>query len=167
MIHGIILEGTTSGTEFKSDIPFDSFSEFIIGSNSASVKLNVFIEGSYSTGGMNTELIKREYCPFHNLLEKHLSITLELKKSGFSFYASNTDIVDWVLIELRTGNTPEESVTRAKKAAMVKSNGVVVDVTGSDELKFFGVPPGDYYIVVHHRNHLSVMSPVKVDMSGN
>ncbi len=92
---------------------------------------------------MNTELNTEGVLPFSQPFGKAPFNHSGTEKVGFSFYASNTDIVDWVLIELRTGNTPEESVTRAKKAAMVKSNGVVVDVTGSDELKFFGVPPGE------------------------
>jgi hypothetical protein len=45
-----------------------------------------------------------------------------------------------------------------KRAAFLKSDGTVVDLDGTSQVSFVGVTPGPYYVVVRHRNHLSVMS---------
>ncbi|MCB9250339.1 MAG: hypothetical protein H6613_18200 [Ignavibacteriales bacterium] len=82
------------------------------------------------------------------------------------FYNTNADIADWILLELRTGETPETATTVVgQKACFVKSDGTVIDEDGTTVLEFFGTPPGSYYLVVKHRNHLPVMSPVEVNMN--
>ncbi|MBI5471265.1 MAG: VCBS repeat-containing protein [Ignavibacteriae bacterium] len=73
------------------------------------------------------------------------------------------DVVDWVLIELRTGTASNTKV--AARAGFVKSNGTVVDIDGSSSLSFDGVASGNYYLVVRHRNHLPVMSATAVSLS--
>lgn len=89
------------------------------------------------------------------------------ERVSLEFLNTNSTIVDWIFLELRSGDTPEEATTIAgRKACFVLSDGTVIDEDGTTELEFFGTPKGSYYLVVHHRNHLSVMSPTKVDMNG-
>ena len=58
-----------------------------------------------------------------------------------------TDVVDWVLVELRS----DENTTLEKKAGLLYNDGSIrVSFTGSS-------PAGDY-VVVWHRNHMPVMS---------
>lgn len=78
------------------------------------------------------------------------------------FYEDNPDIVDWVLVSLRTGTDASTEVQ--KRAGFVKADGTVVGLDGSSPLRF-GVPDDSYYVVVEHRNHLSVMSASAVAMS--
>ena len=64
---------------------------------------------------------------------------------------------DWVLVELRTGSDPSTMVSQ--KAAVVRSDGLVVEASDlSSQVVFSGVPATDYYIVVRHRNHLPLMT---------
>ena len=67
---------------------------------------------------------------------------------------------DWVLVELRTNaSTP----STYRKAALVDEFGNVSDFSGAP-LKI-KAPEGAYWIVVHHRNHLSVMSSSAVSLT--
>jgi hypothetical protein len=63
-------------------------------------------------------------------------------------------VVDWILVELRT----DQTTVAGSRAALLKSDGTVVDTDGSDFVTFPGLTSGNYYIVVIHRTHLSVMS---------
>jgi len=60
-------------------------------------------------------------------------------------------IVDWVFLELRS--TPTEVV--ATRSALLQRDGDIVDVDGISSVTF-DAPPGDYYVTIRHRNHLSV-----------
>lgn len=66
-----------------------------------------------------------------------------------------SNMVDWVLVELRTGTAKMTAV--AMRAGILLSNGNVVDIDGG-ALKFPGLSVNNYYIVIYHRNHLPVMS---------
>ncbi|MEO8166824.1 MAG: hypothetical protein ABI623_01165, partial [bacterium] len=63
--------------------------------------------------------------------------------------------VDWVLVELRTGTTASSKITT--RAGFLTTSGIIIDVAGGS-LKFPNVIDGNYYIVIRHRNHLSIMS---------
>jgi hypothetical protein len=73
----------------------------------------------------------------------------------------NNDIVDWVLVSLR--NEIEKSSTVERRAAFLINDGTIVDIDGTSALSF-PVAPGNYYIVLEHRNHLSIMSSEKVNL---
>ncbi len=65
-------------------------------------------------------------------------------------------VVDWVLLGLRTGTSGASLASR--RAAFLKSDGTVVDLDGSSPVAFSGVPLGDYFVVVRHRNHVAAMT---------
>jgi hypothetical protein len=66
-----------------------------------------------------------------------------------------TNVVDWVLVELRTGTGPETSIG---KAAGLLYNDGTIDIAIND-VTFPLVHAGsNYNIVVWHRNHMPVMS---------
>jgi hypothetical protein len=77
----------------------------------------------------------------------------------------NPDIVDWMLVELRTGTA--SGTTVARHAAFLKRDGTIVDKDGSSPLTFQGLSKGDYYIVVRHRNHLAIMTASAIPLSSN
>ncbi|MEZ4961535.1 MAG: LamG-like jellyroll fold domain-containing protein [Saprospiraceae bacterium] len=63
-------------------------------------------------------------------------------------------VIDWVLVELRYPNAPDQVV--ATRAALLQMNGRVVDTDGISPVKFDHVPSGDYFVSVRHRSHLGV-----------
>ncbi|MCB0273611.1 MAG: hypothetical protein KDI06_02285 [Calditrichaeota bacterium] len=111
--------------------------------------VKVFLEAPYSTGSMS------------NRLNSALPASQPYSGSPWNYAGAETvgsfasDIVDWVLLELRTGTGSGTLVGR--RAALLKSDGTIVDTSGSGQVAF-GLSPGDYYVVVYHRNHVPVMT---------
>jgi hypothetical protein len=68
------------------------------------------------------------------------------------------NVVDWVLVELR--DKDDSTLVVGKRAGFLLAAGNIVDLDGTSTLSFEGglVPDVAYYIVVHHRNHLAIMS---------
>lgn len=71
-------------------------------------------------------------------------------------------VVDWVLLELRTGTGSATRVER--RAAFLLSGGAIVDTGGTGPVAFPATPAGSYRIVVYHRNHLALMSASAVSL---
>ncbi len=77
-------------------------------------------------------------------------------------------VVDWVLLQLRSGSSASTATTVvAQRAAFLKSDGSIVDMDGTSPVSFSGVSFGNYYIVIEHRNHLAVISSSEVTLSTN
>ena len=73
-----------------------------------------------------------------------------------------SDIVDWVEISLLS--TARAGVVRSvieKRAALLRSDGGVVDVDGRSPITF-NSPPGEYHIMIEHRNHLNIVTETPV-----
>jgi hypothetical protein len=116
----------------------------------ANIKL--FLQGGYSSGVMNTSLNTRGLIPLNQPFN-----TTPWSYTGTENVASvPNNIVDWVLLELRSGTGSATIVER--RAAFLKSDGTVVDMDGTSPVKFNSISDGNYYIVVYHRNHLAIMS---------
>jgi hypothetical protein len=116
------------------------------------VKAKVLLEGPYiGAGAMTTDLNSLGIIPLNQPYN-----TGPWNYSGTESVSSiPSNIVDWVLIELR--NTYNGSSV-GRRAAFLKNDGSIVDLDGSSPVKFSTISDGDYYIVVRHRNHLAVMS---------
>ncbi len=73
-------------------------------------------------------------------------------------------IVDWVLVELHNSANPATIV--ARKAGLIQRDGDIVSpADGTSALSFAGTGPGNYYVSIHHRNHLGVMTATAVALS--
>ena len=122
----------------------------------ASLSLKVFLEGSYVSNSMSTNLTSSIPLgqPFNNVEGNYYG-----DESISSSFAAANNIVDWVVVELRTGASAAEATTIvAQKAVLVNSDGNLVDLDGSLDIDFKWVGTGDYYVSVYHRNHLAIMS---------
>ncbi len=126
--------------------------------------IKVFLEGPYSgSGAMTTTLNTNSYIP--------LSSNDAYSTAVYGYTAStvasipNADIVDWVLVELRTGTASGTKV--GTRAAFLKSDGTIVGTDGSSPVTFTGLSDGNYYVVVRHRNHLAIMSASAIPLSGS
>lgn len=115
------------------------------------VNVKTFLEGPYQSGSMSTAL--RDY--------GDLPLAQPYNTSPWSYSGSEAvdaipaGVVDWVLVGLRSTATGADF---AKRAAFIKFDGSVVDTGGSGGVEFAGISPGDYFVVIYHRNHLSIMS---------
>ena len=77
----------------------------------------------------------------------------------------SANIVDWVLVEMRkpSSNLPAEATSGTivgRKAGFLLNNGSVVDLDGVTPIQFDISKQGNSFIVIRHRNHLSVMSNI-------
>lgn len=125
------------------------------------VNARVFLQGCYAGNGtMTTSLNSAGLLPFHHPYNDTLGIWNYTGSERV--YNMPSDIVDWVLVELRTGEAANTTVGR--RAALLKSDGSIVDLDGSSQVKFNRIVPGNYYIVVRHRNHLPIMSANSVTL---
>jgi len=123
--------------------------------------LKVFLHGPYDSGGMNTYLLMYWQFPFsqpYNIPPWNYAGT----ESITSLPGNN--ITDWVLIELRETPLGPESATQetliARQAGFVLSDGSVVSTDGVSPMQFNNTVTQNLFVVVHHRNHLSIMSSV-------
>ncbi|EIJ32791.1 beta strand repeat-containing protein [Thiothrix nivea] len=73
----------------------------------------------------------------------------------------NDAMVDWILVELRSSSATVVS----SRAVAIQGDGDLVDPqTGSSILSFGGIPAGNYYVSLRHRNHLGVITASPVSL---
>ena len=139
--------GATAGPEWN-------FSTLVNGGNTFFVNANVkvYLDGPYTDDAMTTDLAANSLIPSSQPYNQQpWNYPGSENVSTFS-----QNIVDWVLVELRTGTGSSTIV--ARRAALLRNDGIIVDLNGQSLVKFSNVQDGSYYIVIRHRNHLAIMS---------
>jgi hypothetical protein len=118
------------------------------------LKANLFLEGPYNTvtNQMSTTI------------NSIIPTTSPYTQDPRTVSVIPPDIVDWVLIELRS--TPSGPSVVSKSVFLNKNGNLVAD-DGLSQNIFLNVPPVSYYIVVKHRNHLAIMSVNAVELAGD
>jgi len=129
--------------------------------NHITFSARVLLEGPYNNGEISKNLNQTGYLPTNQPYDA----TPWIYSGSESVGGLNENTSDWVLVELRSDPT----TTLARRSAFIDKDGNIVDLDGISQVKFEGIAPGDYYLVVHHRNHLSVMSAntIYFDNSGS
>ena len=112
--------------------------------------LTVNLAGPYNGGTMGTGLNAAGLLP--------LTDPYGLGEAVPDFSGPRADVVDWVKVELRDDPQVPEADPARMEAALLKSDGSIVDVDGTSPLRMAQVGSGDYHIVLSHRNHLRVAS---------
>lgn len=118
------------------------------------VNANLFLEGFYNGGStMSNNLYLNNLLPI-----EHPFRGMPWQYNGAEGVSKREDIpsdaVDWVLIALhRSDFTLVE-----KKAVFLGQDGYLTDLEGNKGIFFPGVEPGNYHILIHHCNHVSVVS---------
>ena len=177
--------GNDDGNQSEDDEDYtDPFEEYEGDTICAYIDAQVLLEGAYiyREGKMHTELNNLGYLPGQDPITffgtptdagqpyrgqpwsypGDEGIHLDYKLPGMDEYAGYPrNTTDYVLVSLRL----EESVlsTICKRAALVMEDGQIVFFSGYDCCEVDG--NRNYYIVVQHRNHLPVMSHVKVPVT--
>ena len=174
-----LMKSTTSGTSWSMEggtanppaksvtlAGIDAFSLWTVGSLYAGLQLAVkaYLQGPWdgSSSAMTTLLNSNSSLPTAQPYTSAPWNYAGTESVASGFFTSNPTIVDWVLIELRTGTAANTVV--AKRAAFMKSNGTIVDIDGIYPVAFPAIPTGSYYVVLWHRNHLAVMSPATISI---
>jgi hypothetical protein len=133
--------------QVASNQPVTKISELPI-----SLSLKLFLEGSYNV------LQKDMNVHIDNVIP--LSSPYSIDERSIELLPDN--IVDWILIEfceeIETGPILSKSV-------LLRNDGFVVNDGGISENLTINIQPGEYHILVKHRNHLPIMSKFKVNIS--
>lgn len=130
----------------------------------------VFLQGAYnaSTGLMSNTLNTSGVLQAHVATNPYLGSVFNHtgnESVAPGFFAAHPEIVDWVLIEVRSSTSPSTVVSR--RAAFVQRNGTLVSAADgtSTNIPISGITPGKYFVSIRHRNHLGVRSSQEVDFS--
>lgn len=118
------------------------------------VKIKLFLEGAYQAAGdsMTTALNGSGYIPE----------TSPYSEDPRTVPAIPAGVVDWILVQLRTR---ADSAAVNSRSAFLRKDGMVVAEDGVDTNLDMSAVEGSYYLVVKHRNHLAVMSSVKMPVN--
>lgn len=127
----------------------------------------ILLEGPYQGNGiMNSTIV--DLLPFENPFGSapyHYNGT-EVRMT------SQNNLVDWVLIEARTGtpNLLGDSGTEIveTRAALILADGFIVDMEGNPGVPFYNLNDGQpYHFCIRHRNHLDVLTATAVPAQVN
>lgn len=167
-IHSVYLDGelnVANSGEHTYTPPYAGEWALLLSELPITLSMKIFLSGTYSSGKMNTNL--SSLIPFDQPYSS-LPWNYHGTQSTTSSFILNNKIVDWVLIELRSGSSAENATIVSRTAALLNEDGNVIDAEdGSTNIKFPSVDEGEYYIAVLHRNHLSVISSQKVTLTNN
>lgn len=119
-------------------------SDWVI-SEGCRLSAKILLEGPYneSTDQMTTAI------------NSNLPLTSPYPEDARTVSAVPTGITDWVLVQVR--NTANGSELAAR-SCFLKADGLLVADDGSTNYIGIKIAPGDYYLVIKHRNHLAVMT---------
>jgi hypothetical protein len=120
-----------------------------------SINLKTFLQGPFYLNAMNTTLNSSDYIPLSQPYNQPPWNYNGSESVPSGYFKTHSNIVDWVLIEFRTGTNASTIIDR--KVSFLKDNGTIVNIDGTSSL-YFNIPKGDYYIVIYHRNHVPIMT---------
>ncbi len=110
------------------------------------VKLKVLLQGCYSVndGQMSTFLNSGSYLP----------LTSPYCEDQRTVSAIPSNITDWVLVQLHSSF---DGAPVASQSAFLRQDGYIVADDGTTNI-LVTAPPGNYYVAVVHRNHLTIVT---------
>ena len=158
------FRGITGG--YASDICIDDFSlDGIPQQHTLEVDLTVFLEGPCIGNVMSTGLCACGAFPLSQPFN-----TAPWNYNGTeSIIVLPGNTVDWVLVELRdaaSAANATSATTIARQAGLLFSDGSILATDGTSHLSFSNAISNSLFVVIHHRNHLAVLSANEVTLSG-
>ena len=123
----------------------------IIGGDPAYISAKCFLEGPYYNGNMSTDI--------NNILP----LTSPYIQDPVNVDYIPPDVVDWVFVELRV---TYNGSTRKFQSMFLYNDGAIKSI-GMPCIIFMNTDAIDYYTVIYHRNHLSIMSSIAVNYVDN
>jgi hypothetical protein len=116
---------------------------------------HVLMEGPFRYGSMATDL--RDKNLVSTTPPNIYPYNLDPLRSTISVNAIPPSVVDWVVVELRRSHSGNE---RYYQTGFVTKTGSIVDLDGVSPIVFPSVKSDSlrFYVAVHHRNHLAVIS---------
>ncbi|MBN1340150.1 MAG: hypothetical protein JXA03_12550 [Bacteroidales bacterium] len=127
--------------------------------------IKVFLEGPFNGTEMNTDI-------YGALPLSQPYNTAPWNYTGTESVTAipNTDVVDWILVELRDAPDAASAGSAAivaRQAAFLLKDGSIVSADGQSMLQFAGLSvQHSIFAVIRHRNHIAVMSAIPLTETG-
>lgn len=118
----------------------------------AVVNLTIFLDGSYDLNQNKMVTILTDSIP----------VCSPYSGAPYTIDPIPAGVIDWISIELRVDSTGS---TVFAKSGFLLENGHVADTDGVDNGLNLRVLENDYYVVLQHRSHLSIMSRVSMHLT--
>ncbi|SNR15294.1 hypothetical protein [Tenacibaculum jejuense] len=129
--------------------------------------INAYLQGAYINPNSGEESLMRDdlriaggtygsTSPYSDAAT--ISDAIKLDDAGVN------SMVDWVWVELRDSTNPDTVI--AGKSGILQRDGDIVETTDDRSTPLlFDATPGDYFVVIKHRNHLSIKTSSVVSFS--
>lgn len=124
------------------------------------LEVSVFLEGGFVDGAMTTTI------------QSILPSTQPYSVPPYSYSdvgsvqsIPSDSLVDWVLLELRDSDSAvnaSSSTIKGRALGFIRPDGRVDDTLASPGVVVRTDAPGNFFVVVHHRTHISVMSATHI-----
>ncbi|MEZ5084521.1 MAG: hypothetical protein R2750_13920 [Bacteroidales bacterium] len=137
-----------------------------VNESALTIHTRVFLEGPFNGLTMNTELNTLEVLP---LSQPYSGVPWNYSGTEEVISIPGINIVDWLLIELRdapNSGSANPATIVAQKACFVRNNGIITGIDGNADLTFNISIIDSLYLVIHHRDHLGIMSAFGLAESG-
>jgi len=144
-------ESATLGTE-------SYFDDIELIYNPLVLDLIAFMEGPYAGGSQMNTGLNPDYIP---LSQPYNTAPWNYAGTESVVALPNTNIVDWLLVELRDAATATAATSAtiiAQQAAFLLQDGSIVGMDGTSRLSFDNIINENMFVVIKHRNHLGIMS---------
>lgn len=133
-----------------------------------SIDLKVFLEGPFNGTDMNTTLNDQNQIP----------VNQPFNMPPWNYFGTetvptipNSDIVDWMLLELRETTGDAASALQAtiidQRAVFLLKTGNIVDIDGFSLPEFDISVTENLFAVIWHRNHLGIISAIPLTRNGS
>ncbi len=129
----------------------------------------VFLSGAFVGSEMRNDLVITGVLESEAMVQPFSAAPWSysgLERVSSGFYGDHMDTVDWVYIQLFSGdhlNPP--LIFETETAALLRGDGRIISpLDGEAEIDFFHTP-GSYYVQLDHRNHLSILSANPIDFN--
>ena len=125
------------------------------------VGLKVMMEGPFNGVSMNTELSEFPLAQPFNVAPWNYPGNESIEEVALT-------AVDWLLVELRDttfATLANASTVIESKAAILLSDGTIMDIDGKPILHFNSAIKNNLFVVLRHRNHLDIMSSEPLTLS--
>jgi serine protease AprX len=141
--------------------------------NTVCPAIKVYLEGNWNGTEMTTKLNQQGLLPgqtpLTTIIPSNATPAGHPYKVAPWYFAGtetvssyDTDVVDWVIMTLRTN--PSDTTTNVfKTAALLRKNGTISLQVGCPTLN----PAQSYYVTVEHRNHIGAISHQAVSINNN
>lgn len=143
-----------------------SFSNFYIHSTRAALTAKAFLQGAYNGNLRRHKDVSAAWAnvlntyarnqPYNTPVFGNYAGTEAVPPGFFTATADTTDIIDWVLLEVKNSS----GFIISRRAAFIREDGLIVDIDKVSPVSMSGQRSGNFYIAVRHRNHLSIRSGV-------